>query len=130
MEPGDESGYFVSPALLRVDDVLDPANQEETFGPLLTVIRVSSEAEAIEAANATRFGLVSAVHGSDLGRAVAISSQVDTGLQRINAPTPGVDYYVPFGGEGDSSFGPREQGRAAREFFTSSRTMTIIPSPG
>ncbi len=127
---GDESGYLVSPALLRVDDLLDPANQEETFGPLLTLIRVYSEAEAIEAANATRFGLVSSVHGADLGRAVAISSQIDTGLQRINAPTPGVDFHVPFGGEGDSSFGPREQGRAAREFFTSSRTMTIIPSPG
>ena len=50
-------------------------------------------------------------------------------MRRVNAPTPGVDYYAPFGGEGLSGFGPREQGRAAREFFTSARTLTVLPSP-
>lgn len=121
-------GHFVSPVLLRQDDPLATVNQEETFGPLLTFIRVDGEAEAIAAANATRFGLVGAVHGRDLGRAVEVASKLDCGLRRINAPTPGVDYYAPFGGEGQSSFGPREQGRAAREFFTSSSTTTILPA--
>ena len=124
------AGHFVLPALLRQDDPSATVNQEETFGPLLTFLRVEDEAAAVEAANATRFGLVGAVHGRDLGRAEAVASQLDCGLRRINAPTPGVDYYAPFGGEGQSSFGPREQGRAAREFFTSSSTTTILPAPG
>ena len=122
-------GHFVSPALLRQDDPAAAVNQEETFGPLLTLLRVEDESAAVAAANATRFGLVGAVHGRDLGRAEAVARRLDCGLRRINAPTPGVDYYAPFGGEGRSSFGPREQGRAAREFFTSSTTTTILPSP-
>lgn len=120
-------GYFVSPVLLRADDPEAVVNQEETFGPLLTLIEVASEEAAIAAANSTRFGLVGAVHGRDLGRAARVAGKMTTGLRRVNAPTPGVDFYAPFGGEGQSSFGPREQGRAAREFFTSSSTTTIIP---
>ncbi|MBN8866400.1 MAG: aldehyde dehydrogenase family protein [Solirubrobacterales bacterium] len=120
-------GYVVGPALLRQDDPEATVNQEETFGPLLTLIEVADEEAAIAAANATRFGLVGAVHGRDLGRAARVAGQMTTGLRRVNAPTPGVDYYAPFGGEGQSSFGPREQGRAAREFFTASSTTTIIP---
>lgn len=121
-------GYFVSPTLLRQDDPGARVNQEETFGPLLTTMRVKDADAAVEAANATRFGLVGAVHGRDLGQAVEVVSRLNCGLRRINAPTPGVDYYAPFGGEGMSSFGPREQGRAAGEFFTSTTTMTVIPS--
>ena len=124
----ESGGHFVAPTLLRQDDPSAAVNQEETFGPLLTFIRVGDEDEAVAAANATRFGLVGAVHGRDLGRAVEVASRLDCGLRRVNAPTPGVDYYAPFGGEGQSSFGPREQGRAAREFFTSSTTTTILPS--
>lgn len=123
-------GHFASPALLAADDPAAPVNQEETFGPLLTMLRVPDPERAVEAANATRFGLVGAVHGRDLGRAVEVASRLDCGLQRVNAPTPGVDYYAPFGGERRSSFGPREQGRAARDFFTSSRTITIVAPPG
>lgn len=124
-----DGSHFVSPALLRQDDPQATVNQEETFGPLLTFIRVPDVEQAIAAANATRFGLVGAVHGRDLGKAVGIASRLDCGLRRINAPTPGVDYYAPFGGEGQSSFGPREQGRGAREFFTASTTMTIVSPP-
>jgi aldehyde dehydrogenase (NAD+) len=123
----ESKGYFVSPILLREDDPTAAVNQEETFGPLLTLIEVADEEAAIVAANATRFGLSGAVHGRDLGRAARVAGRMTTGLRRVNAPTPGVDYYAPFGGEGQSSFGPREQGRAAREFFTSSSTTTIVP---
>lgn len=123
----ESEGFFVSPVLLREDDPEAVVNQEETFGPLLTLIEVEDEAAAIAVANSTRFGLVGAVHGRDLGRAARVAGAMTTGLRRVNAPTPGVDYYAPFGGEGHSSFGPREQGRAAREFFTSSTTTTIIP---
>jgi len=120
-------GCFVGPALLAEDNPAADVNQLETFGPLLTLLTVADEEAAVAAANATRFGLVGAVHGRDLGRAVAVASRLRTGMRRINAPTPGVDYYAPFGGEGYSGFGPREQGRAAREFFTSARTTTIVP---
>lgn len=125
---GPEGAHFVSPALVRQDDPQATVNQEETFGPLLTFIRVADVEQAVAAANATRFGLVGAVHGRDLGLATEVASRLECGLRRINAPTPGVDYYAPFGGEGQSSFGPREQGRAAREFFTASTTMTTLPS--
>lgn len=124
--PLEAEGHFVAPTVLAMDDPDDEINQEETFGPLLTLIRVRDEAAAVEAANATRYGLVAAVHGRAVDRAAELASRLEFGLQRVNAATPGVDYYAPFGGEGRSSFGPREQGRAAREFFTSSRTMTIV----
>ena len=122
-------GHFAAPALLAADDPAADVNQLETFGPLLTLLRVPDEEAAVAAANATRFGLVGAVHGRDLGRAAAVAARLECGMRRVNAPTPGVDYYAPFGGEGLSGFGPREQGRAAREFFTSPRTTTIVPSP-
>lgn len=124
---GHGSGYVVRPALIREDNPDATVNQEETFGPLLTVMRVADEDQAIAAANATRYGLTGAVHGRDLGRAVELASRLECGLRRVNAPTPGVDYYAPFGGEGASSFGPREQGRAAAEFFTRTSTTTILP---
>lgn len=126
-DSGQGSGNVVRPALIRQDDPGAEVNQEETFGPLLTVIRVKDEEEAIAAANATRYGLTGAVHGRDLGQATALASRLRCGLKRINAPTPGVDYYAPFGGDGASSFGPREQGRAAAEFFTRTSTTTILP---
>ncbi|MCB0828906.1 MAG: aldehyde dehydrogenase family protein [Solirubrobacterales bacterium] len=123
------AGHYVRPAFLRQDDPGATVNREETFGPLLTALSVADDEAAVEAANATDYGLVAAVHGRDLGRAVEVASRIECGLLRINAPTPGVDYYAPFGGEKNSSHGPREQGRAAREFFTTSRTMTIVPAP-
>ena len=122
----DGPGHFVSPTVLALDDPDDEVNQEETFGPLLTLIRVGDDEAALAVANSTRFGLVGAVHGRDVDRAAELAARLDCGLQRVNAPTPGVDYYVPFGGEGLSGVGPREQGRAAREFFTSSRTLTVV----
>ena len=123
-------GHFAAPILLAEDDPRAEVNQAETFGPLLTVLRVADADEAVAAANATRFGLVGAVHGRDLGRAAAVASRLRCGLRRVNAPTPGVDYYAPFGGDGHSGFGPREQGLAAREFFTAVKTTTIVPARG
>ena len=124
--PAGGSGHFVAPTVLAIADPGDEANQEETFGPLLTIIRVPDVEAAVAAANATRYGLVGAVHGHDIGAATAVAERLDCGLIRVNAATPGVDYYAPFGGERLSSHGPREQGRAAREFFTTTRTVTIV----
>jgi len=116
--------------VLAADDIDDEVNQDETFGPLLTVLRVTDAEAAVAAANATRYGLVGAVHGRDVAAATAVAGNLDCGLIRVNAATPGVDYYAPFGGERLSSFGPREQGRAAREFFTTTRTVTVVSPAG
>jgi acyl-CoA reductase-like NAD-dependent aldehyde dehydrogenase len=127
-EKPDSEGLFVSPALLGNDDPEAEVNQEETFGPLLTVIKASDAEHAIEIANSTRYGLSGAVHTSDLVLGEELASRLECGMQRVNYATAGVDYWAPFGGEGFSSYGPREQGRAAREHFTAYRTISISPS--
>jgi alpha-ketoglutaric semialdehyde dehydrogenase len=77
------------------------------------------------------YGLVTSVFTSDLDAARHVVDGLDTGMIRINQPTSGVDYHAPFGGEKESSFGPREQGKAARDLYTSSHTITIGPArPG
>lgn len=120
-------GHFVSPVFIGLDDPQATVNQEETFGPLLTVLAAADTADAVRIANSTRFGLVAAVHGRDLNRAATVAKELDCGMQRVNTPTTGVDFYAPFGGAGVSSYGPREQGEAAREFFTEWRTITVAP---
>ena len=123
-------GWFVQPALV---DGLAPDHrltQEETFGPLVTLLSAANVPEAVEIANGVRYGLVTSVHGRDLDRLLATAAELDTGLIKINAPTSGVDFYAPFGGEKESSFGPREQGQDALAFYTSVRTVTMAPHGG
>jgi acyl-CoA reductase-like NAD-dependent aldehyde dehydrogenase len=124
---GEGAGWFVAPTLV---DGLDPGArlaQEEVFGPIAVVLAAADEDEAVRLANGVRYGLVGSVFTGDLDRALRLAARLDTGMIRVNAPTSGVDYLAPFGGEKDSSFGPREQGKAARDFYTSSRTITVLP---
>jgi alpha-ketoglutaric semialdehyde dehydrogenase len=127
---GDGAGWFVAPTVV---DGLGPEArlaQEEVFGPIAVVLAVADEDEAVRVANGVRYGLVGSVFTRDLDRALHLAARLDTGMIRVNAPTSGVDYLAPFGGEKDSSFGPREQGKAARDFYTSTRTITILPAGG
>jgi acyl-CoA reductase-like NAD-dependent aldehyde dehydrogenase len=127
---GDGAGWFVEPTLV---DRLPPdarLAQEEVFGPIAVVLPAADEDEAVAIANGVRYGLVGAVFTRDLDRALTVAARLDTGLIRVNAPTSGVDFHAPFGGEKDSSFGPREQGKAARELYTSTRTITVLPEGG
>ena len=124
---GQGAGWFVAPTLV---DGLDPGArlaQEEVFGPIAVVLAAADEDEAVRLANGVRYGLVGSVFTGDLDRALRLAARLDTGMIRVNAPTSGVDYLAPFGGEKDSSFGPREQGKAARDLYTSSRTITVLP---
>jgi alpha-ketoglutaric semialdehyde dehydrogenase len=124
---GEGAGWFVAPTLV---DGLDPGArlaQEEVFGPIAVVLAAADDDEAVRLANGVRYGLVGSVFTGDLDRALRLAARLDTGMIRVNAPTSGVDYLAPFGGEKDSSFGPREQGKAARDFYTSSRTITVLP---
>jgi aldehyde dehydrogenase (NAD+) len=123
-------GWFVQPTVV---DGLGPDHkltQEETFGPLVTILSARDVQEAVQIANGVKYGLVTSVHGRDLDRLLATAAQLDTGLIKINAPTSGVDFYAPFGGEKESSFGPREQGQDALAFYTSVRTVTMAPHDG
>ncbi|MEU9889256.1 aldehyde dehydrogenase family protein [Sphaerisporangium sp. NPDC051011] len=124
----DRAGWFAAPTL--VDGVPDGhvLACDEVFGPICLVQDAGSVDEAVALANGVRYGLVSAVYTRDLDRALEVSARLDTGLVKVNSPTSGVDFYLPFGGEKDSSYGPREQGKAAQEFYTSTRTVALAPA--
>jgi aldehyde dehydrogenase (NAD+) len=121
----DGDGWFVRPAVVAGVPADHRLAVEETFGPLVLVLPAATEADAVELANAVPYGLVTSIHGRDTSALLAAASGVDTGLVKVNAPTTGVDFYAPFGGEKDSSVGPREQGMAALDFYASTRTITF-----
>ena len=121
-------GWYAEPTLVDGLPADHPLACEEVFGPICVVQDAASADEAVALANGVRYGLASAVYTRDLDRALDISARLDTGLVKVNAPTSGVDFYLPFGGEKDSSYGGREQGKAAQDFYTSTHTVTISPS--
>jgi aldehyde dehydrogenase (NAD+) len=123
----DHPGFYLAPTLVELDEAAGPLATEEVFAPVAALIGAASPEEAIQTANAVRFGLVASIFTSDLGRALHLTHQLEAGMIRVNAPTSGVDYYAPFGGSKESSFGPREQGLAARDFYTETRTVTVAP---
>jgi aldehyde dehydrogenase (NAD+) len=92
------------------------------------VLRAESAEQAVAISNGVPYGLVTSIFTRDLDSVLTVVEGVDTGMIRINQPTSGVDFHAPFGGEKQSSFGPREQGKAAREHYTSTHTITIGPA--
>lgn len=118
-------GYFMSPTLFT-DTTNDMAiNREEVFGPIACVIKVADAETAIETLNDTNFGLTAGIITDSLKLANAFKARAETGCVMVNLATAGTDYHVPFGGRKDSSFGPREQGRYAREFYTVVKTCYV-----
>ena len=118
-------GYFMAPTLF-VDTTNDMAiNREEVFGPIACVIKVADMDEAIATLNDTNFGLTAGIITDSLALANRFKAEAETGCVMVNLPTAGTDYHVPFGGRKDSSFGPREQGRYAREFYTVVKTCYV-----
>jgi alpha-ketoglutaric semialdehyde dehydrogenase len=124
----DRAGWFVAPTLVR--DVPRGAELacDEVFAPICAVLAARDVDDAIALANATPYGLVASVFTRDLDLAMSAIDRLDVGLGRVNAPTTGIDYWAPFGGAKGSSAGPREQGKAARDFFTKTVTVTVEPS--
>jgi alpha-ketoglutaric semialdehyde dehydrogenase len=119
------SGWFHEPTLLEVGDPHDPVAQEETFGPIAVFMVADTADQACRIADDTPYGLVAAIYSRDVDRARRLAAGLAVGMVRINAPTTGVDYHVPFGGEKASSYGPREQGRAALSFYSRTRTVFV-----
>jgi len=122
----DKDGYYLSPALVLDTDNSMKVNQEEIFGPVATVIKVADYDEALATVNDTSFGLSAGICSSSLKYVTHFKRHAQAGLVMVNAPTAGVDYHVSFGGRKASSYGYREQGRAAREFFTLHKTTYIF----
>ena len=120
-------GYYLAPALF-VDARPDMRiAREEIFGPVACVIRARNYEAALEMANDTEFGLSSGIVTTSLKLASHFKRYAQAGMVMVNAPTAGVDYHVPFGGTKGSSYGPREQGRYASEFFTTVKTAYTAP---
>ncbi|WP_018697851.1 aldehyde dehydrogenase family protein [Amorphus coralli] len=118
-------GYFMSPALLTGSSNTMRVNREEVFGPIAAVIEVGDYEEALSVTNDTEFGLTAGIITSSLARATHFRRNARTGCVMVNLPTAGTDYHVPFGGRKNSSYGPREQGRYAAEFYTQVKTAYI-----
>jgi aldehyde dehydrogenase (NAD+) len=121
----DTEGYFMTPAVIADTRNDWQVNREELFAPIACVIKVDSYDEALATVNDTRFGLTAGICTTSLSRATHFRRHARTGCVMVNLPTAGTDYHVPFGGRGESSYGPREQGQYAREFYTAVKTAYI-----
>jgi aldehyde dehydrogenase (NAD+) len=121
-------GWFVDPTVVDGLPAGHPLLTEEVFGPICAIVAADSEAAAIRIANDVRFGLTAAVYTGSLDSALRVTDSLHAGQIKVNAPTTGVDFHLPFGGTNRSSFGGREQGKAAMDFYTSLHTVTVAPS--
>jgi len=119
-------GFFMAPALLTDTTADMRINREEVFGPVASIIRVKGYDEALFEANNTPFGLAAGVATTSLKYATHFKRHSQAGMVMVNLPTAGVDYHVPFGGRKGSSYGPREQGRYAQEFYTVVKTAYTL----
>ena len=118
----DTPGFYLAPALFTEVDNRMRIAREEIFGPVATVTRVADYEEALEIANDTAFGLSAGICTTSLKYASHFKRNAEAGMVMVNLATAGVDYHVPFGGRKGSSYGPREQGAYAREFYTTVKT--------
>ncbi|MBN9588008.1 MAG: aldehyde dehydrogenase family protein [Alphaproteobacteria bacterium 64-11] len=118
----ENPGFFMSPALIVDTKPGDRINNEEVFGPVVSVVKIKNYDEGLELSNSINFGLSAGIVTSSLKHARHYQRNVKAGMVMINLPTAGVDYHVPFGGSRGSSYGPREQGFAAVEFYTQTKT--------
>jgi len=118
-------GFYMRPALFTETTPSMRVNREEIFGPVVSVMRAKDYDEALALANDTPFGLSSGIATTSLKHATHFKRNAEAGMVMVNLPTAGVDYHVPFGGRKGSSYGPREQGRYAAEFYTTVKTAYV-----
>ena len=116
-------GFWVEPTVLTGVDPDSPLMREEVFGPVTALVPVPDFDAALAAANDTEFGLSAALFTRDLGRSIAFAREIAAGQVHINRETAGAEPHVPFGGLKGSSNMQREQGKAARRFFTNTKNV-------
>ncbi|VCU68241.1 Aldehyde dehydrogenase, thermostable [Pigmentiphaga humi] len=121
----DTEGYFQLPALVAQTTPEMAVNRQEIFGPVASVLRARDYDHALHLANDTEFGLAAGICTTSLKHATHFRLHAQAGMVMVNLPTAGVDYHVPFGGTKASSYGPREQGRHAAEFYTTVKTAYL-----
>lgn len=119
-------GFYLRPALFLGSTNAMRISREEIFGPVANVIRVKDYDEALTVANDTPFGLTSGICTTSLKHATHFKRNSEAGMVMVNLPTAGVDFHVPFGGRKGSSYGSREQGRYAMEFYTTVKTAYTL----
>jgi alpha-ketoglutaric semialdehyde dehydrogenase len=119
-------GFYLQPTLFTEATNQMRISREEIFGPVASVIRVKDYEEALAVANDTPFGLSSGIATTSLKHATHFKRNAEAGMVMVNLPTAGVDFHVPFGGRKGSSFGSREQGKYAAEFFTTVKTSYTL----
>lgn len=124
----DRDGWFVAPTVVEGAPMDHLLACDEVFGPICLLQQAGTVDEALRIANGVEYGLVAGLYTRDLNAALRAGEELEAGLVKVNAPTSGVDFYLPFGGEKASSLGGREQGKAARDFYTSLHTVTVAPS--
>jgi aldehyde dehydrogenase (NAD+) len=118
-------GYFVEPTIFTgVEEGMTIA-QEEIFGPVLAVMKARDFDDAIRMANNVAFGLSASIQTQNVSRIFDYVSKIEAGLLTVNLPSAGVEYQLPFGGTKESSFGPKEQGPAAMDFYTDYKTVYL-----
>lgn len=120
-----DKGYFIQPTIFAGVTPEMTIAQEEVFGPVLAVMRAGDFEDALRLANATRFGLSASIQTTSLSRVFDYIQRLEAGVLMVNLPSAGIEYQVPFGGAKDSSFGPKEQGPAALEFYSDYRTVYL-----
>ena len=118
-------GYFVEPTVFANVTGEHTIAQEEIFGPVLAIMRAQDFEDAMRIANNIPFGLSSSIQTTNLSRAFEYIYRAEAGLLTVNLPSAGVEYQLPFGGTKDSSFGPKEQGPAAMEFYSDYKTIYL-----
>jgi acyl-CoA reductase-like NAD-dependent aldehyde dehydrogenase len=127
-DPRFARGWFFTPTVLAEVPEDATVAREELFGPVLAAFEAADFDEAIAIANRTPYGLSATLFTRDLASALTYVQRIEAGLVRVNGDTTGVDPHAPFGGVKGSSSGSREQGRAAREFFTEIKTVQVHPA--
>jgi len=119
------NGYFVAPTVFAGVEENHTIAREEIFGPVLAIMRARDFEDAMRIANNIPFGLSSSIQTTNLSRAFEFIYRAEAGLLTVNLPSAGVEYQLPFGGAKDSSFGPKEQGPAALEFYSDYKTVYL-----
>jgi len=120
-----DKGFFVEPTIFGGVTPAMRIAQEEVFGPVLAMMVAEDFEDAMRLANGVRFGLSAAIISNDMSRVHQFVNRIEAGLITVNLPTAGVEYQLPFGGTKESSFGMREQGPLALDFYTESRTVYL-----